>query len=188
MLAQCRRKLEGADLDAPLRHASMTELDAREQYDAVLCMNSILCYLLEDECIQDALRRVADALRPHGLLVLDNCNFLGLWPILGEEFGEVREAGGVRVDFRERHWLEDFACVHHVEMKASVRDGERAYDFHTEEILRMMTVSEMKLRVQAAGFRCVGSYPAFDRELAGETSGDRQIVLAVRPGDLGAPQ
>ncbi len=186
MLGECRRKLHEAGLQAPLECRSMTEIEAEERYDAVLCMNSILCYLLEGCCIRDVLRRLARALRPDGLLVLDNFNFFSLWPVLGEEISQVRDAEGVRVDLRERHWLEDFTSVHHVEMKAAVRCGDETYDFHTEERLRMMTVGEMRLRLRAAGFRCLGTYPTFDRSQADETSGDRQIVLATHPADLGA--
>mgnify|MGYP006291681257 FL=1 len=188
MLEECCRKLRTADLEAPLICRSMTDIQAEACYDAVLCMNSILCYLLEDGRIRDVLRRLARALRPDGLLVLDNFNFFSLWSVLGEEISQVRDAEGVRVDLRERHWIEDFTSVHHVEMKAAVQRGGKTYDFHTEERLRMMTVGEMKLRLRAAGFRCIGAYPTFDRSQADETGGDRQIVLAIRPADLGASE
>jgi len=67
-------------------------------------MNSVLCYVHEAEAVSAALRRIHRALRPGGLLVIDNWNFLAQWHRLDEEYGEVREEDGVRLDYLARHW------------------------------------------------------------------------------------
>ncbi|MCD6415259.1 MAG: methyltransferase domain-containing protein [Planctomycetes bacterium] len=180
MLRQCRRKLDAEGLEAELLDGNMEELEAEGRYDAVLCMNSILCYLVEAEGVVDVLRRLGRALRPGGLLVADNCNFFAQWRRLEEDYGEVREAEGVRIDYHDRHWYEDFASIYHVEIEAAVREPGRRWRFHSDEGLRAMTVGELRAYLREAGFEQVESFPSFDVNLKDETSGERMIFLAAR--------
>jgi 2-polyprenyl-3-methyl-5-hydroxy-6-metoxy-1,4-benzoquinol methylase len=181
MLAECRRKLERHGLSADLRCADMADLDAEAEWDAVLCMNSIICYLLDARRIVGLLRRLLRALRPGGLLVVDNWNFFAQWYRLDEDYAEVREAGGIRIDYHDRHWYEDFASVYHVDIDATVRENGRVHQFTSRESLRAMTVGETRLYLEAAGLELLDVYPSFDLSLAQERSGDRMVFLAVRP-------
>jgi SAM-dependent methyltransferase len=181
MLAQCRRKLQAAGLSAELTEARLEDLDCRCRFDAAICMNSVICYLLETERILDALRRLHRALRPGGLLLIDNWNFFAQWDRFGYPMSDVRENGGLRVEYEDRQWLDDFASVYHVQIDATVREGDRTWEIHHHDELRAMTVGEMRLYLRDTGFEDVRALPSFDPAEADEPCGQRMIFLAGRP-------
>jgi len=181
MLAECRRKLSAGGLRADVRLADMLHLDAEGAFDAALCMTSVLCYLLDPADIVSALKRLARALRPGGLLVIENANFCAQWYCSDEPFRAVREDGDMRIDYSEHHWYEDFTSIYHIDIAAKVKAPGRDYEFSREEVLRAMTVGEMTAYLREAGFGDVSAYPSFDRSLAQETNSDRMILLALRP-------
>lgn len=181
MLNECRRKLAQAGLDADLRPADMMELDVESAFDAALCMTGTLCYLLDAESIVELLRRLQRALRPGGVLVIENANLCAQWYCSEEPFRAVRRDGDMRIDYSERHWYEDFTSIYHIDLVATVREGAHSYEFRREEVLRAMTVGEMTAYLRAAGFDEVTAYPSFDLSLIEEGNSDRMLLLALRP-------
>jgi len=181
MVAECRRKLDRRGLQAELRAESMESLDAEQAFDAILCMDSALCYLTATTDIVRALVRFRRALRPGGLLVVDNLNFLAQWPRYGTPDGDVRESEGMRIEYEDLHWFDDFTSLYHIELHATVHEDGRTWQVDNEDVLRVMTVGEMRVYLQEAGFTGVTAYPSFDRALWGESCGERMIFLALRP-------
>jgi SAM-dependent methyltransferase len=181
MLTECRRKLAATGLEAQTGLADMMELESEGAFDAALCMSGTLCYLLDTERIVAALRRLQRALRPGGLLVIENANLCAQWYCQEEPFRAVREGGRMRIGYSEHHWYEDFLSIYHIDLAAHVQDGERSYEFRREEVLRAMTVGEVTAYLRQAGFGDVTAYPSFDLSLASERNSDRMILLALKP-------
>jgi len=181
MIAECRRKLDERGLSAELSVGGMEDVAADGACDAVLCMNSVICYLLETERIVGVLRRFYRALRPGGLLLVDNWNFLAQWDRFGYPFEDERARGDVRIEYADQHWLDDFASVYHIEVEATVHEPGRTWQFSRRDELRAMTVGEMTAYLKEAGFADIRAYPSFDLSEAEEPSGERMIFLATRP-------
>ena len=181
MVRECRRKLARHGLEAELHTADLLELDLPGRFDAALAMNSVICYLLETERIAEGLRRLREALRPGGLLLLDNTNVLAQWVTFDETYWDKRIGPTMQIEFQERRHFDDLAAVFHLEVKAVVHEGERSYEVHNEDVLRVMTVGELTCYLRAAGFGDVRAYPTFDCATADEPSGDRMILLALVP-------
>jgi ubiquinone/menaquinone biosynthesis C-methylase UbiE len=183
MLRECRRKLSKADLRARTELADMMELNREYDFDAALCMTGTLCYTLETDAIVAALRLLQRALRPGGMLVIENANLCAQWYCSDEPFRAVRRDGEMRIDYSEHHWYEDFPSIYHIDLEARVQDGERSYEFRREEVLRAMTVGEVTAYLRAAGFGEVTAYPSFDLSLTEKKNSDRMLLLAVKPPD-----
>ena len=183
MVGECRRKLTQQGLSADLRAVGLQELGESTAFDATICMDSVICYLQDTECIANALGALHDALRPGGILVLDNRNFLAQWPRYGVPFSDERRSGDLRIEYEDVHWLDDYAALYHVELDATLVQGSRACKLHNEDVLRVMTVGETVVYLRDAGFTGISSYPDFDRELWSEPCGERMIFLALRADD-----
>lgn len=181
MIEECRRKLDRRGLSANLRVADIDTLDYDGAFDATLCMNSVICYLVQTERIVGGLRRLQRALRPGGILVLDNWNLLAQWMTFGESYRQKRVGRDATIDFQERRWYDDFASVLHIEVEATVQEADGAYEFRNEDVLRVMTVAEMTTYLKQAGFTDISAYPSFDLSLAEEKCGERMVFLALRP-------
>ncbi len=181
MLAECRRKLDAAGLEPDLRQTDMMDLRAEAAFDAALCMTGTLCYTLETDRIVAALTALQRALRPGGLLVVENANLCAQWYCSDEPFRAVRADSGMRIDYSEHHWYEDFPSIYHIDLEATVSEGGRSYEFRREEVLRAMTVGEVTAYLRAAGFGEVLAYPSYDLSLADERNSDRMLLLALKP-------
>lgn len=112
-------------------------------------------------------------------MVLDNWNFLAQWHRLGKTHSDVRGNDRIRIEYRDRHWYEDFASIYHIEITANVYERGRTYRIHREDVLRAMTVGEMEAYLKNASFAHVSAYPDFDLSKANDTSGERMIFLAT---------
>ena len=185
MVRECRRKLAAAGLRAQLKQTDMMDLRAEAAFDAALCMTGTLCYLLETDRIVAALGALCRALRPGGLLVVENANLCAQWYCSDEPFRAVRTDGDMRIDYGERHWYEDFPSIYHIDLDATVSEGGRSYAFRREEVLRAMTVGEVTAYLHAAGFGEVQAYPSTDLSLADERNSDRMLLLALKPPEPG---
>jgi cyclopropane fatty-acyl-phospholipid synthase-like methyltransferase len=180
MIAECRRRLDAAGLDAELRCADMTELDDREAYDAVLAMDSVITYLLEAEQVADALRRFHAALRPGGLLVLDNHNLLHMWDTSDEPYRGETGDENVRISYVDRRWYDDFPSIFHVEIVAQVEENGESYEVLNEEVLKAMTADEVRQYLAAAGFADVRVLPEYDLDAPPALTSERMIFLAAK--------
>lgn len=179
MIDECSYRLRRQRLNADLIQKDLTDIDFGGKFDAILCMNSVICYLLDTEKILDALRRFQRALRPKGILVLDNWNFFAQWDRFGRTYSDMRGNDRIRIEYQDRHWYDDFSSIYHIEIIANVHDGKKAtYRVYREEVLRAMTVGEMEIYLKDAGFAQVSAYPDFDRSNVNHISGKRMIFLA----------
>ncbi len=178
MVRECRRKLDRRGLDAELLAGDLLEFDRPAAFDAALAMHSVICYLVETERIILALRALRRALRPGGLLLLDNVNVLAQWITFDETYWDKRVGETMEVEFQERRRFDDFAALFHLEVRATVRAEGREHGIHNEDVLRVMTVGELCCYLREAGFRVLAAYPAFDFDTSDEPSGDRTILLA----------
>ncbi len=185
MVDECRRKLDRHGLSAKLRTESLQDLADDAGFDAVLCMNSVICYLRETDAILDALRRMWRALRPGGLALVDNCNFLAQWMTFGETYSHSRTSDLRSIEFEERRSYDDFTSMFHIALSAMVTEGERTYEIANEDALRVMTAGEMTAYLQQAGFTGIAAYPGFDLDRMDDHCGERMVFLAVRQDGKG---
>ncbi len=183
MLELCRAKLDRRGLEAQLRRQGIQELDNPGAFDAVICMGSTICYLLETEELICALRRMREALRPGGLLLVDNDNLLNPdWQVLEEPESATFVTEGLEVEWRTLHHYDDFTSIYHIRDTATVREGEKTWKVETVEHLRAMTAPEMVAYLERAGFADVRAYPDFERERPSAVSAEDLVLLALRPG------
>jgi len=180
MLEECDRRLHKYNLRADLIKEDLEELNFNKEFDALICMDSVICYLLDTTRIIKALPRFRRALHPKGLLILENWNFFHQWELLEKTLSGVRGNDRIRIEYQNRYRYESFTSILHIETMANVQEGKGSYKLYHEEILRLMTVGEMEMYLREAGFAQVSIYPSFNRSEADNSSGEHMIFLAVR--------
>jgi SAM-dependent methyltransferase len=179
MIDECRRRTVQHGLDVALLCGDIMHLERNACYDAVLAMDSVICYLPDADAIVTALTGMRRALRPGGLLVLDNHNFLALHDTFDRTATEVVQADGVRISYTDTRWYDDFPSIFHVEVVAQVQESDgRTYELRNEEVLRAMTSSETVALVRQAGFDDVRLLSGYEPCAEAPLCSDRIIVLA----------
>lgn len=152
MLAQCRQRLDMATSKTILVEQDLMEIRANHEYDALLCMNSVICYLLKTEEILKALSIFKRALRQDGVLVLEIWNIFANTSLFEQtSVHEIRD-DQVVVTNKESYWYESFSSVFHTKLDVTVEENGETRAFTREEILRVMTVGEVITYLKAAGF------------------------------------
>ncbi len=200
VLALARRGYEaaGADLSAPMieqarAHTAAAGLPARfavaglgelarafpQPFDALLCLGNSLPHLLEPAAVQAALADFAAALRPGGVLVIQNRNYDRVWPAR-ERFMPLQTAHE-----DDREWLFfRFMDYHQATLTFNVVTLERSGAAWTYRVgsteLRPIFAAELQAWLPAAGLcntALYGSYEgtAFDPQASGDL-----IAVAVR--------
>jgi hypothetical protein len=146
-------------------------------------MDSVICYLPTVDDVREGLGRLWTALRPGGVLVLDNHNFLHHAgadgePTEGEVVGE-----DIRTSYVQRQWYDDFSSVFHVELDAQVEEEGEVWEVSSEEVLRVMTAAELSYYLEDAGFENVSVFPGYDMAPPTQPASDRMIFLAHKSPD-----
>ena len=179
VIDECRRRLRKQGLSEDFIQEALENMDFHNNFDALLCMGSVICYLLDTERIRKALRGFRQALRPKGLLVLDNWNFFAQWHRLEKTYSDVRGNDRIQIEYQDRHWYEDFESIYHIEIMADIHEAGSSYEIRREDVLKAMTVGEMNAYLKDAGFAQISAYPSFDLSESHHTSGENMIFLAV---------
>lgn len=118
-------------------------------------------YLLSTERILATLRRFHHALRPGGLLVLDSWNFFAQWQRFDRPYSDIRQSDGIRIEYHDRHWYDNFTSIYHTEMTGTVHEEGKTYQIRSEHALRAMTVEERRMCLRDAGFAKVSVFPSY---------------------------
>jgi SAM-dependent methyltransferase len=164
MLAICRTRLKRARLKAELIEKGMAELPADRQWDAVIAVDSVISYAHETEALLEVLRGFRRALRPGGLLVLDNWNMLGNWPLLGKTQTFKGSGPGISVEGKEWNRYDSMSSIWEIEISATVREGKKQTSLKNKERLRCLTVPETEAYLRQAGFGWVRSFRDYKPE------------------------
>jgi len=123
-LERCRKAIEKRGFSASVRHSDMQSLVESESFDAILAMDSVPNYLLEDDAILDLLRRLHGALRPGGLLLLDIWNMLAQGEILDRPIVICEARLGSELTFEEVHHLDSLRGRMHIQLHATVSGSD----------------------------------------------------------------
>ena len=179
MLKQCREKLNKSKLKADLAELDMMDLDADQEYDALLCMNSVICYLLKTEEILKVLNIFKKALRDDGILVLEIWNIFANTHLFGQTSTRSIQDDHVTITIEEFHRFESFCSVLHTKLNIAVQENEQAKTFIREEVLRAMTAGEVIAYLKAAGFGKIDVFPRSDG-LENSPDDEELIFFATR--------
>ncbi|MEK9137748.1 MAG: class I SAM-dependent methyltransferase, partial [Bacteroidota bacterium] len=181
MLKETSRRLRKHGLSADLVEQDMEKLTYTQQFDALLCMSSGIDYLLTADRMDATLTLFRNALRPGGMLVLDSWNFLAQWQRLDKPYSDVRTSDGVRIEYSDRQWYDNFTSIYHMEMGGIVHEGDKTYNIQTHHALRAMTVGERRRCLRAAGFVNVSVHPGFTSRLEDSPpNAERIICVGIR--------
>jgi len=175
MLAHCHARLQQRNLQAALVELEIMQMDQSNAYDAVLCMDSTLCYLTETEDILKALSLFEHALRPGGLLVLEIFNpFVDAASRGTPRTREIRD-NCLLITAKEYDWHDPLRSVRHGTLHVTVADGDQQHVFSREEVLRVMTAAETTGYLKEAGFAEISC--ELRKDTLAPESGDEDLVF-----------
>jgi SAM-dependent methyltransferase len=177
--ATATRAAASAGYDAPAR-GGFLEIGADRTFDLVTAINGPFAHLLTGRDRADALRRVHDALRPGGGVLIDVPNFLWILKHYRAPAEMRADLPGGEVRLRREHAIDFHAAVFTtVEHYDLIRDGEHHPSDKTHAYA-MTTLPELAYLLEQAGFGDVETYGSWDARGAERVDGPRLIASAVR--------
>ena len=163
------------------REAGFLDLDDRSTFDLIVAVNDPYLYLREPRSRREALRRCCEALRPGGVLFLEQANFPWILKNYREPAAIEFDVDGSPVTRIAAHEIDYHrgAFTHHdvftwVDSSGSEASARKTHRF------AMIPFEELKFFLEELGFEAVRTFNDFgDRESA-EISGKRMLVAARR--------
>ncbi len=180
VLAECRRRLRGHGLRAPLLRRNIQNLAFDRRFDAIIGMDSIICYVLDTARIVETLRRMRRALRRGGVVVLNNANVLARIQEGLNRDPQVSRHKGITVRHRETNFYDPLHSLYHIRVRGTVKRNGPKKSFEHEETIRVMTPEEMKAYLREAGFDDIAVFPTFDPENFTDVEEEYLTYVAVR--------
>lgn len=171
---------QAAGFAAPLQ-GGFLEIAAREAFGLVTAINDPFSHMLTGGERAEALKRVYQALRPGGAVLLDVPNFLWILKNYQAPAPMRAEVPGGVVHLRREHTIDFhaavFTTVEHYEL---VRDSV-AHPSSKSHAYAMTTLPELTYHLESAGFVDVESYGSWDARGPERVDGARMILSAMRP-------
>ncbi len=132
-------------------------------FDLVTCLYDSVNYLLKDDDLLLAFKRLAGQLAGGGLLVFDICTERNSL----DHFLDYEDEGVVdRWDYRRRSWYDGKRRLHYNRFDVQdLESGERFTELHTQ---RIYLIREIEAMLPAAGLKLVGCYREFGFERGSE--------------------
>lgn len=181
MLSECRRRLEPYKVQANLIQKDLHTMDFDADFDALLCMDSVICYFLDSEQIVAVLEKFRRALCPQGILILENWNILAHYDLFGVERSYDYANDDIAIAWQESTRYEPFTSILHGFITGTITEKGEPRPFKQEEVLRTMTAGEMLMYLKEAGFSNRLVYPSYDLSEAASVNGDVLLFVALSP-------
>jgi SAM-dependent methyltransferase len=181
MLGVARAKLTQTELVGWPVRGDLRSLPFGPVFGGILCLDSPLALILEEEGLAAALAAFHRSLRPDGVLVAEVFDYVGT---LGAEpippWSSSFPASRGQIAIRESHRLDQTTGIWEMTQEFSVRRTAREESFAVTHRLRMRTADAYAEALEAAGFRVeelLAFYPGVSPESLSER---RMIFLAHR--------
>jgi SAM-dependent methyltransferase len=169
MLEIAAQKLVAKGFEPDLHHGDICELELPKKFDAVICMFAVLCYQLQNELLEKALKKVSRHLKQDGVFIFD------FWygPAVLNIGPEVR-----RAEFKEgnstlirtatpklntRHHLNEI--TYHLNY---LEQGEQVASFSEIHQVRYFFPLELEYFLSVAGLElcALGEFPKYDTAIS----------------------
>jgi hypothetical protein len=143
-------------------------------------MDSVVCYARETPHLLRVLQGFREALRPGGVLVLDNWNMLGNWRLLQGPQRFAARSPGLQVSGQEWNRYDSFRSRWEIEIAATVQEGGRTRKLRNVETLRALTIPETETYLRQAGFDWVRSFRDYRPEDESTPDPEQVQFVALR--------
>jgi SAM-dependent methyltransferase len=163
MIAIARRKAQDAGADVKFIEGDITNINLCEKFDAVISMFAVMSYLVTNDAVAAACKRVKDALVPGGLFVFDCWHGLGV--ITDRPTRRIKESTAPDGEKIVRSAEPEMDLINHiVTVRFSIRRVKKDRVIETREthIMRYFFPQEIKYYLKIAGFKNTDLSPFLD--------------------------
>ncbi|PKL90853.1 MAG: hypothetical protein CVV21_10690 [Candidatus Goldiibacteriota bacterium HGW-Goldbacteria-1] len=180
MIEQTAEKLKREGLQADLISMGLEEIKSRELFDAVICVDSVLCYLIDRKKIQGCCTKMAQALKKGGVFVMETWNIFANARLLNRENAYINKDGERRADIHEKNTFDEKTGVLTIMLDVKAKYQEKTYNLNHSESLRIFGFDEMKEILENSGLKDIKMYSGYDFSEASIIKGDSMIYTGVK--------
>ena len=164
VLNECENRLKNRNIDADLIKESADKIDFSSQFDAVICMDSVICYLKEPEKILKTLKNVCKALKSGGKLIIENRNLISDLDFYGEPNVEIVETETTKITYTSKNSYNKNSSIYNIDINADVEKNGKSFSLSHRESLRFLPPDEMICFLKKAGFDTIMYLPDYQEE------------------------
>ncbi|MGD2247101.1 MAG: methyltransferase domain-containing protein [Candidatus Methanofastidiosia archaeon] len=173
MLTECKTRLHTHGVQGDVICMDFETMDFNQEYNAVILMDSVICYILETEKIISSLKKFYNAVTPHGVIIIEIWNMFAQWKLLDNPRSYKHKKGDTIITWKEIYHFEPFSSLFSININGCIHKNRTLHVFNHEETLRAMTAGEMIMYLKEAQFGNITVYPGV------EESKDDDVMLFV---------
>lgn len=178
MLAVARVRLAEAALQAPLIRGDIRSVPFAPLFDGILCLDSPLALILEDDGLARALAGFYQCLRPGGVLIVEVFDYVrSVAPARMAPQTAFIPAPWGQITIRESHRHDQALGIWEMTQEFNVSRGDRRDAFAITHRLRMRTPDAYAAALERAGFRIRETLSSYPGEAGAE---HRMLFTALR--------
>ena len=164
VLDECRIRLKKQKLNACLINQSADEIDFSSQFDAVICLDSVICYLKSPEKIIKTLKNVRKALKPGGKFFIENRNLISDLDFYSKPNVDIAETKTTKITYTSKNRYDKNTSLYYIDINADVVKNDRNFSFVHSESLRFIPPEEMINFLKIAGFDIIKFLPDYEEK------------------------
>ncbi|MBA3045846.1 MAG: class I SAM-dependent methyltransferase [Candidatus Thermoplasmatota archaeon] len=181
MLGIAKEKAKRKGMKVVFTNHDMRELTFKNEFDAVMTINSAFNYMMTDEDASRALGCFFKALKDGGMLILDVQNFLDIYEDFKKVIEKQIEADGIKIKRKSTHSVEDrVKCIFRHQEDDTIIIGNRTEHVNEVHLLRMFNYHELKRLILGARFGKIMCFGSFDDREEAKKNAERLIFVAIK--------
>jgi 2-polyprenyl-3-methyl-5-hydroxy-6-metoxy-1,4-benzoquinol methylase len=180
MLEQAGLKLKRKKLKADLVEIGIEELECESSFDAVICIDSVLCYFKEKDSMLDALKRLHRSLVENGIIVIETWNIFAHSAMLNKKGSFTNKGKKAVARILESNSVDPQTKVLTINLDVNIKNGGKEGISAHSESLYIPEFSGMKSLMKSAGFKNIRCFSGYDFIPASAAHGDSMIYVGTK--------
>ena len=180
VLNECRIRLKKQNLNACLINQSADEIDFSSQFDAIICLDSVICYLKSPKKIIKALKNVRKALKPGGKFFIENRNLISDLDFYAEPNVETIQTETLKITYTSKNSYDKNSSIYNIDINADVEKNGKHFSFVHTESMRFIYPDEMMNFLKIAGFDIIKFLPDYEEKKTNENEMISFVFIAEK--------
>jgi 2-polyprenyl-3-methyl-5-hydroxy-6-metoxy-1,4-benzoquinol methylase len=176
MLTECKNRLQSHNVQGDVICMDFETMDFNQEYNSIICIDSVICYILETEKIIASLKKFYNAITPQGVIIIETWNMFAQWKLLDNPRSFKHKMGDTIITWKETYHFEPFSSLFSIDIRGCTHKNSRLHVFSHQETLRAMTAGEMIMYLKEAQFKNIKVYPGVPEC----TDDDVMLFVAVK--------
>ncbi|MEA1992925.1 MAG: methyltransferase domain-containing protein [Euryarchaeota archaeon] len=179
ILSFFRKKIRGKRLKISIKELDIKKMDYKNEFDAILSLKTSINRIVDSKVILAVLKKMRNALRDNGILILEFVNFLSYLKAFKPEETTFHQKEHLNIMRYMKRDIEDIRGII-IQNEFGVIGGDgTSHSYYKTSEMKIMTYERAMELLEDAGFKKIKSYVGYSLEKL-DKKAERFIIVAKK--------